>query len=164
MTQIQNDSLLNDYKSGIRSTFTLTTGEIDAIFENILPTHIAEADAFLNGITGPDKLVISKSSDAYKALVSLAFNNASKLLGSGLKWAINNGNRAEAWFQIRYGSNSGSSASGGIAKRRYYESDLFGVFANENSPTEHVNRVRTCKQGQVFTIYLKNINQKHSYM
>jgi Ca2+-binding RTX toxin-like protein len=67
------------------------------------------------------------------SLFSLAYN-APSLLGSGLKAAIIAGNRAEAWYQIRYVSNSGSTSesppddAGGIAKRRYYESNVFGLY------------------------------------
>lgn len=49
------------------------------------------------------------------ALVSLYFNHYS-LIGPKLEEAINTGNRAEAWYEIRYNSNGGTSASQGIAK------------------------------------------------
>lgn len=63
------------------------------------------------------------------ALVSLAYNNPN-LLGMGLGNAILDGNRAEAWYQIRYQSNGGSSVGQGIANRRYRESDMFGLYDN----------------------------------
>jgi len=63
-------------------------------------------------------------------LASLAWNNAN-LIGSNLKNAIENGNRAAAWYEIRYGSNSSSQSESirdGIAKRRFFESQVFGLY------------------------------------
>jgi Ca2+-binding RTX toxin-like protein len=69
------------------------------------------------------------------ALVSLAYNS-SALLGSGLKAALGNGNpelanRAEAWYEIRYRSNS----DGAHATRRYSESKLFGLYDGTGTPS-----------------------------
>ena len=64
------------------------------------------------------------------ALASLAYNNASALLGPKLIAAIQTDNRAEAWYQIRYASNGGASQSDGIANRRIAESTLFGLYDN----------------------------------
>jgi Ca2+-binding RTX toxin-like protein len=67
------------------------------------------------------------------ALVSLAWNEIdpplkkNSLLGNGLLTAIENGDFAEAWFQIRYNSNGGGTATG-VAKRRYLESQIFGLY------------------------------------
>ena len=54
--------------------------------------------------------------------------NSSSLIGYNLLTALENDNRAEAWFEIRYNSNGGSTRSRGIANRRYAESDLFGLY------------------------------------
>jgi len=69
------------------------------------------------------------------ALVSMAYNGGTwdsstkkGLLGPGLMDALVKDDRAEAWYQIRYQSNGGNSRSDGIAKRRYYESHLFGLY------------------------------------
>lgn len=62
------------------------------------------------------------------ALVSLAFNGGAGLIGPGLRGALTAGNRPEAWFEIRHGSNGGSSRSRGIQKRRYIESQIFGLY------------------------------------
>jgi len=61
------------------------------------------------------------------ALISLTFNNPS-LVGPKLTTALQNGDRAEAWFEIRFNSNGGASQSVGIATRRYDESSLFGLY------------------------------------
>jgi hypothetical protein len=47
--------------------------------------------------------------------------------------AIKNGNRAEAWYHIRYDFNKDLEA--GVSKRRFYESEIFGLFAG-STPTE----------------------------
>lgn len=70
------------------------------------------------------------------ALLSLAYNNITNGVrkSPSLKKAIIEGNRAEAWFQIRYGTNGDKLV--GIAKRRFYESSLFGLSADLKNMTE----------------------------
>lgn len=63
-------------------------------------------------------------------LASLGWNNAG-LIGPSLREAIRQGNRAEAWFEIRYRSNDPDQAEkirSGIAKRRFMESQVFGLY------------------------------------
>ncbi|ROU08782.1 hypothetical protein EB837_26035, partial [Kluyvera ascorbata] len=63
-------------------------------------------------------------------LASLGWNNAG-LIGPSLREAIWQGNRAEAWFEIRYRSNDPDQAAkirSGIAKRRFMESQVFGLY------------------------------------
>jgi len=70
------------------------------------------------------------------ALGSLFYNNGS-LLGQGLRNALQAGNRAQVWYQIRYQSNSGWTAGDtfheGIAKRRDYESQVFNLSSSSDS-------------------------------
>jgi Ca2+-binding RTX toxin-like protein len=67
------------------------------------------------------------------ALLSLTFNSPS-LIGPKLIDALQTGNRAEAWYEIRYQSNKERQTdpllAGGIANRRYAESDRFGLYDN----------------------------------
>lgn len=105
--------------SDVPKTFAFSSdAQIADALDLISPTYDSYVDNWLSGI--PD-------SDERMALFSLAYNNPS-LLGSGLKAAIEEGDRAEAWFQIRYYSNGGASAGQGIANRRYVEADLFGLY------------------------------------
>jgi hypothetical protein len=69
-----------------------------------------------------------QNSSSWEALVSLYFNNP-KLLGSNLIKALNSQDLAQAWFEIRYGSNLGwqGGTNTGTARRRYAESQLFGL-------------------------------------
>lgn len=64
------------------------------------------------------------------ALFSLAWN-APGMLGPKLRAAIDGGDRAEAWYEIRYNSLSSSlpaSLKAAIANRRYVEADMFDLF------------------------------------
>lgn len=104
-------------------------------------------DAFLlrNGITvGPSQERV--------ALMSLYFNSrptfvnnlevGNNLIGSKLLAALQSGNRANAWFEIRYNTNSERFSSAlvnngiakGIANRRYIESNTFGLYDGNNQP------------------------------
>lgn len=61
-------------------------------------------------------------------LYSLAYN-APGLVGPKLEAAIRAGDRAEAWFEIRY--NSGAA----LDERRHAESQLFGLFSDNSGDT-----------------------------
>ena len=72
--------------------------------------------------------------------MSLSYNLPGGNPGTHLLGDLNqsNFNRVDAWFQIRYESNGGSSQSGGIAKRRYEESEVFGLYAPDDSSSGSV--------------------------
>jgi hypothetical protein len=98
-------------------TAALLTDVLDDRYEPILTARLAQF-----GIVLPD-------SRERAALVSLAYANPSTLLGDKLMSAIASGNRAEAWYEIRYHSNGeGLATVGGTATRRFYESELFGLY------------------------------------
>ncbi|MDB9404800.1 hypothetical protein PN472_14700 [Microcystis aeruginosa CS-1036] len=65
-------------------------------------------------------------------LVSLNYNSVvspKALIRPKLKNAIGSSNRAEAWYQIHYQSNGVKEKfKPGIAKRRFYEAELFGLY------------------------------------
>ncbi len=80
----------------------------------------------------------------YVALMSLFFNvegrqvrpgrfTSDALVGNGLLSALSKGNRAEAWYEVRYNSNGGSSRSPGVARRRYAESQILGLFNDDSN-------------------------------
>ncbi|HVK54292.1 MAG TPA: hypothetical protein VM532_04595, partial [Burkholderiales bacterium] len=87
--------------------------------------------ANLDKVLQDNGTAIGHDTAEYKALMSLYFN-AETLIGEGLLRALEHGNRAEAWFEIRFRSNIEKEP--GIAKRRYYESQVFGVY----EPTTNV--------------------------
>lgn len=75
----------------------------------------------------------TKGSSEYIALMSMTYNNPS-LVGNGLKAHLRAKNRFGAWYEIRYKSNGDNEI--GIAKRRFVESNKFGLFesnANNNA-------------------------------
>ena len=65
------------------------------------------------------------------AFVSLTYNRGEPAVRAKMKGfyaAVQSGNRAEAWYQIRYNSQTTNPLNvNGIANRRYSESDLFGL-------------------------------------
>lgn len=112
------------------TTFSLTDDQIKAAFLSISSDYERQIDtAFYPGM---------ELSRERLAIMSLAWNSVDtplhgkSLLGTGLLQALQSGNRADAWFEIRYNSNGGTSGKDGIAKRRYFESELFGLY-NEAS-------------------------------
>ena len=82
-------------------TFPLDHNEVQNIFNTIIPTYEAAVNTWLTGIPDSQERI---------ALVSLAYNakvgsnGLPTTLGSKLMADIQNGDRAEAWYQIRYSS------------------------------------------------------------
>ncbi len=62
------------------------------------------------------------------ALLSLSYNGG---LGDKLMEAIRDNNRPEAWFEIRYRTNKNQLP--GLAKRRYYESQIFSLYNDRSA-------------------------------
>ncbi|MHB8549236.1 MAG: hypothetical protein ACYDAZ_08765, partial [Thermoplasmataceae archaeon] len=100
----------------------------------------------LNDILKTNGSIIPPDTEEYKALMSLFYNSLHEtgpdaLIGPRLLSALAAGNRAEAWYEIRYDTNKDSlnasapSDAPGIAKRRYYESQTFGLFSNPVTPS-----------------------------
>jgi len=82
-----------------------------------------------HGETVPTSNLPSFNSGAWEALASLFFNG-SNTIGTGLLTALADNNKAEAWYQIRYQTNSAQDP--GVATRRYQESQLFGLPATSD--------------------------------
>ncbi len=118
MNRRANDLLLSAI-SDRRSTFEFRTdNEAIGVFNTAILTYETKLDTWLSGIPESKERI---------ALVSLAYNTkdgSTSLLGNKLKAAINNDNRAEAWFEIRYNSN----ADRGHASRRYSEAAMFNLY------------------------------------
>jgi len=115
--------------------------EMQGAFNSIVKTYETKLDIWLSGQKkGGFPGNLSKTnigpvpfSRERIALFSLAFNTKdgkTSLLGKNLATALDNNNRAEAWYEIRYNSNG--NKSGGIAKRRFAESSLFGLYEPES--------------------------------
>ncbi len=112
------------------SDFVLSTSQVKDVFDALVPKFNKNVLTFLadKGVTNLE------NSREFLALMSLAWANPGELLGPGLGQALKDGNRADAWFQIRYGSNKGwdtkapTSGTGGVAARRDVEAHLFGLY------------------------------------
>ena len=118
------------------STFAFAnTQQVQDVFNQLAPDYETEVSNRLPGVP-PD-------TQERLALFSLAYNNAAALLpmDSKLSKALANGKRAEAWYEIRYESNKNSLSAtppadaDGIAKRRYYEAQVFGLYNNPANVT-----------------------------
>lgn len=141
--QIALDNLMSQAHTNdpdIRNKFKFDNeDEVKNVFNVLAPDFETEIDNRIKtGIPKSDERIV---------LFSLAWNNASELLGPGLKAAIVANSRAEAWYEIRYNSNG--DQLNGIAKRRYYEGDYFELYNDQNS----VNESEALSVGRMYTKY-----------
>ena len=152
---------LRDSEGDPNILYLITSGangvnESREVFENINPTYEEKVDSFIRDKCG---LQILENSRERIALLSLAYNTPDgekSLLGDGLATAIRNDDRAEAWFEIRYRSNGDRLP--GIAKRRYYESDIFGLYSEGLS-----DGLKILEYKQAFRMYTKHEQKIAAY-
>ena len=118
------------------STFAFADAQqVRGVFDQLVPGYETEVS---NRVPG-----VPPNTRERLALFSLAYNNAATLLpvGSKLSQAIASGNRGEAWYEIRYGSNKDALSAtpprdaDGIARRRYYEAQVFGLYDDPTNVT-----------------------------
>ena len=104
--------------------------QVRAAWINITLASEAQATALLNvsvaALEGELPQTLVATSQERAAVISNSYNLGS--VPPRLYAALASGNRAEAWYEIRYNSNNGRSASIGIANRRYRESNLLGLY------------------------------------
>ncbi|WP_156819981.1 hypothetical protein [Synechococcus sp. PCC 7336] len=111
-----------------RTTFSFTsrTESIDA-FSQRVAIFEPDVDGAISGVS---------NSLERTTLVSFAFNGGIGLIGPGLTAAFNSGDRAEAYYEIRYNTNFefniGAISGPGIARRRYIEAATFGLYDVSN--------------------------------
>jgi Ca2+-binding RTX toxin-like protein len=94
-------------------------------------------------------------------LLDMAYNGGAGLIGSKLVNAMWNGNRAEAWFEIRYNSNKENQRLDilqGLAKRRYLESEIFGLYNDPEGSGVDLNEAK-----QIYQMFQKNRKQIYDY-
>lgn len=135
----------NTERTRIGLNFTRHVNEVES--DRLLRASMAEYEAPANNLGMP-------LSEEKIALVSLAYNrgvgNLSGVPGRNVPEhpvmeAIRNGERAEAWFQMRYncwGSDpldrqypSPRSNEAGLRKRRFAEAEVFGLYDDPNNVT-----------------------------
>jgi Ca2+-binding RTX toxin-like protein len=135
-------------------TAPLGLGELELFSATVYLPNQASAVALLNSSIAAAESGLSDflqstlgvanvpQSNERAALIDLYYNGGSGPGGyfrlpngdlSNLSLALQSGNRAEAWFEIRYRS---AANGGGAVTRRYVDSQLFGLYANPDQPTE----------------------------
>ena len=122
----RNDTTINN----LVNKLTLDLGD-EATGQVVFSHTIGRYEEEVKNKIGDTDYAKLEGSKELIALVDIAYNGGSGLLGSGLRHALAHDNRAEVWFQIRYDSNGGQSrinSGKGIANRRVAESDVFGLY------------------------------------
>lgn len=127
---------------GVPRTFGFSSdAQIGKVLVAIAPLYEAMIDRWLAGIPQSTERAV---------LFSLAWNGPS-LLGPKLKAAILAGDRAEAWYEIRYNSNG--RGHDGIANRRYVEAERFKLFALDNTASE----TEALDAARMFTLHRQKV-------
>jgi trimeric autotransporter adhesin len=126
----QIDAAPANQKTALGLTFqkSLSSTQADALLVASIPLY-----------EGPANSLSMPLSYERAAFVSITYNRGVTAVTSKMTefyTAINEGNRADAWFQIRYKSlGTIDSFVDGKAKRRYVESQLFGLYDAPMSST-----------------------------
>ena len=106
--------------------------EIGLTFDRVLTE--AESDRLLRSsirdYEGPAIAAGMPLSDERIAVVSVTYNRGpGAMRDHAAMTAIRDGNRAEAWYQLRYNCwGSREDREGGLRKRRFAESEIFGLY------------------------------------
>jgi len=160
------------------STFEIPQLQSEAIIRQIINGGVS-IPGFLNYTVGQGKQArldaiigngLPHNSKEYVAVMSMFYNGEGTVRSTKrlLANAIKNGNRAEAWYEIRYGTNADgwnainndlspySGVGAGIAKRRYEESQLFGLYGDSTQPG--YDPLKEAKDAyRMFTLHRENI-------
>ena len=120
-----------DFSTNINGS--LTEIEAERLLEYVYNEH-------LTSVQGIYSSHLSLQSKEMLALASLHYNRPSLVTQSGapsLYQAItgNPSSRARAWFEIRYQTN-GNGGNAGTAKRRYFESQMFGLYDDPSNVSD----------------------------
>lgn len=128
-------------KDGDRSGFdrALTEAESDMLFRASVAAY--EGPAVRAGLPLSEERV---------AMVSVAYNRGvGALRAHPVVDALREGGRAEAWFQFRYCWGSRTDMEGGLRKRRFAESEIFGLYHDRaNVSVEEAANVYTMYRTQ----------------
>lgn len=120
---------------GLRFDKVLTEAESDMLFRASLVEY-----------EGPARRAGLPLSDERVAMVSVTYNRGvGALRAHPVVDALQEGDRAEAWFQLRYNCwGLRPDMEGGLRKRRFAESEIFGLFKDHTDvPVEDAAKVYT---------------------
>ncbi len=130
MAQRAADTRLDGIKPNRRASFSFNNDtEVKNVFLNLW--NDVYSKRIFNFLPALQNNADFNRSSELLALGSFAWNSGS--ISKSLKNAINSGNRAEAWYAMRYGRytakvNGVSVEVPGLVKRRFFESELFGLY------------------------------------
>jgi Ca2+-binding RTX toxin-like protein len=141
------NALINE----INSLITLST---EANATNLLNNTLAPI--YENRLTNrlATRSIVLPESKERVALFDMVYNGGAGLIGDNLLSALENNNRAEAWYEIRYNSNYGNSRINtglGIANRRVSESNTFNLYSNNFDNLS--NEAKTAESKTIMRMY-----------
>ncbi len=150
---------------------SLTDPQINNIFNNLVGGFETTVNRWMQNYSIP---TIGNSRER-AVLVSLAYNskmkngfpktlgmNLVKALGGTVGGVTYEAKRAEAWFEIRYNTNPNpatKSDAPGMARRRYAEAQLFGLYDVPSNPSA----VTLVEAQQVFRMYQNHRSKIQEY-
>lgn len=122
------DAAPREDKTRVGLTFTkrVTEQESDSLFRASVPEY--ERPAIAAGMPLSDERV---------AMVSVTYNRGpGAMRGHDVVDAIIDGDRAEAWYQLRYNCwGTNQEMEGGLRKRRFAESEVFSLYDDAGNVT-----------------------------
>lgn len=120
-------------------SLAITVTQAEQAFLKVAPTYEARLNSILGGVTIPES---SERIALFSMVYQGRFQNYSDLANAprvkdNLLLALSGGNRAEAWYVVRYQSSFARNPAhaNGFAKRAYYESELFSLYDNPSLVT-----------------------------
>jgi GH24 family phage-related lysozyme (muramidase) len=133
------DAAPNNQKTalGLALPIRITREEARSLLENVS----------LDRYTGPADRMGLPSSDERAAVVSITYNRGPDRVNThmrGFSEAIADGDRAEAWYQLRYNSTGtgviGTDSELGVRARRNMEAQAFGLYDDPQNVTSEEAR------------------------
>jgi Ca2+-binding RTX toxin-like protein len=133
--------------------FTLTLPQAQNLFATIAPNYEQSLNALLPEFGAGN--AIGRPSRERAAIFAMAYNVRDFPRFTALPRAILNGNRAEAWFEIRFNTNSVDNGAGraGIAKRQFVLAQVFGLYEVQDNRTDSQ---RDAEYKSIFTMYTRH--------
>lgn len=143
------EATLKTYTNAHGAIPALTTDQAEQLFTQVYTEHYND---FVTTVSKPKYNIDTTNllnSDEGLAVFSVAYNGGTPGAHVLADLNQNDFNRVDAWVQIRYLDNSGKSISLGIAKRRYEESEVFGLY----NPADGSNGAVTVPLSEADAIY-----------
>ena len=154
------DQLRTTFELGASTAATFEEEDI-AIFEFEIDEKVEDVNDFLRKAAadhapGEDLVTASLGSKERAVLVSLAFNGGKGLLDESISLAeaIATGDRAWAFYEIRFNTNSRTQKDEtreGISRRRYIEASIFGLY-NDSTYTGDVSQTEALDIYRTFSV------------